>query len=80
MRIGDVSAYWQKPTVGPVVQVDDPAAVEVVRRLYPYDRPVFTKSWQAMAGLDIVQDAPALLVAAIVFGPMIYNLVRGAVK
>jgi len=50
VRIGEISAYWQKPTVAPVVQVDSPEAVETIRRLYPYDHPRFVTDWQRTMG------------------------------
>jgi len=50
VRIGEISAYWQKPTVAPVVQVDSPEAAERIRRLYPYDHPRFVTDWQTNMG------------------------------
>ena len=65
MVVGEIASYWMKPTVGPVVQVDDPQAVSTIRRRYPYDRPTFTTNWEAMSGWAAVkQDGPAMLLGA----------------
>jgi hypothetical protein len=65
VRIGEIASYWQKPTVGPVVQIDTPRAVDMIRRRYPYDHPTFTTNWEAMSGMEAIRlDAPAMLIGA----------------
>lgn len=80
MVVGEISSYWMKPTVGPVVQVDDPQAVSTIRRRYPYDRPTFTTNWEAMSGwVTVRQDAPAMLAGAataILLGALSFKGVR----
>ena len=80
MVVGEISAYWQKPTVSPVVQVDSPGAAEKIRRLYPYDRPTFTTNWEAMSGMaEAKADLPAFFagtLAAIIIGYLSHKSMR----